>query len=59
MTRAAKEIDTSTPSEPRSDAPDADQPVEALAARLDHIRQDARRDPEGYLRRTLVPEGGE
>jgi hypothetical protein len=55
MTRAAKEIVEPTSSEPRSRT-GVGQRTEELAAR---IRTDARRDPQGYLSRTVVPEGGE
>jgi hypothetical protein len=63
MTRAAVLLDTATPTE-RTDAPVGDEPgAEALAERLAslvaRVGDDARRDPQGYLGRTVVPEGGE
>jgi hypothetical protein len=58
MTRAAKEIVEPLSSEPRSRT-GVGQRAEELAARISRIRSDARRDPQEYLRRTVVPEGGE
>jgi hypothetical protein len=60
MTRAAnaKEIVEPTSSEPSSRT-GVGQRAEELAARISSIRADARRDPQAYLRETLVPEGGE
>jgi hypothetical protein len=60
MTRAAhaKETVEPTSSEPGSRA-GVGQRAEELAARIGSIRSDARRDPQAYLRETLVPEGGE
>jgi len=58
---AAHELDTATTTEPASSANQpGDAPrSEALASTLAAIKDDARRDPEGYLARTVVPEGGE
>jgi hypothetical protein len=65
MTRAATQLDTTMPTE-RPDATPAagaEPQPEALANRLAslvaRVGDDARRDPQGYLGRTVVPEGGE
>lgn len=33
--------------------------VSPLQKVIDEVKQDAKRDPEGYARETIVPEGGE
>lgn len=67
MTRAAavEELETVTPTASpttgraaSSAAPAEPGPVE-LDATIEAIRAQARRDPQGYLARTVVPEGGE
>jgi hypothetical protein len=64
MTRAALQLDTTASTE-RPDAPAADgEPqAQALADRLAglvaRVGEQALRDPQGYLGRTIVPEGGE
>lgn len=62
MTRSAPLLDTLTSTE-RPEAtggePSVDAPAERLAALVERIGDDARRDPQGYLGRTVVPEGGE
>jgi len=61
MTRAAKELHPSSSSE--TSVGETDRHDGSLAARIAgtvaQIRDRARRDPEGYLRETVVPEGGE
>ena len=67
MTRAAMLLDTATSTEQpaersgavRSGAEPAEAPAERLAELVARIGDDARRDPHGYLGRTVVPEGGE
>ncbi|MCX4240889.1 hypothetical protein [Paraliomyxa miuraensis] len=59
MTRAAKELDILSSSEPRDLEPHEQDRAEQLAARIAAVRAEARRDPEGYLEDTVVPEGGE
>lgn len=63
MTRAATQLDTT----PATTEPAASTTAEvaprvdpgALAELVAWIGADARRDPEAYLGRTVVPEGGE
>jgi hypothetical protein len=68
MTRAAvvEELETATPTasplagRAASSAAPSDEPQQVeLSATIAAIRAQARRDPQGYLARTLVPEGGE
>lgn len=56
---AALELDTVSPTEPAAAVPTVDPPTEPLAETIARLRDEARRDPEGYLARTVVPEGGE
>lgn len=61
MNRAATLLDTTTSTERPDATPNAE--PEALAERLAEvvarIGDDARREPQAYLGRTVVPEGGE
>lgn len=57
MTRAAEELDLHPSSEPGAREPDTRE--QQLAARIADVRDQARRDPQGYLKDTVVPEGGE
>lgn len=59
MNRAANDLETSAGTEPEGVVPATDPRAAALAAAVDHIADDARRDPRAYLRETVVPEGGE
>jgi len=64
MSRAATLLDTATSTErpdamPAADEPGAEALAEQLAGLVAHVGDDARRDPQGYLGRTVVPEGGE
>lgn len=63
MTRAATLLDTATSTERPDATPGAEPQEEALAERLAEvvarIGDDARREPQAYLGRTVVPEGGE
>lgn len=52
---AATKLDTP----PSHERPEATPEPQALAELVAGIGDDARRDPEGYLGRTVVPEGGE
>jgi hypothetical protein len=59
---AVEELEPTTPTEGRaapSAAPGVEPRRDELAATLEAIRASARRDPHGYLARTVVPEGGE
>jgi hypothetical protein len=56
MTRAATELEPSPSTEPEVREPSPGQRVEQLA---DRIKDDAREQPQAYLRDTVVPEGGE
>lgn len=63
MTRAAKDLGLDISSAASSEAGrDVRQPHDRsapLAARIAAIKSEARRDPQAYLRETVVPEGGE
>ena len=62
MTRAAAtQLDTSSSTErtEANAAGDVAPETEALAELVARIGDDARRDAQGYLGRTVVPEGGE
>jgi hypothetical protein len=60
MTRAALELDTASSTEQEAPTtPGVEQRPDDLASTIASIRDHARRDPEGYLARTVVPEGGE
>lgn len=63
MTRAATLLDTATSTERPDATPGVEPQEEALAERLAEvvarIGDDARREPQAYLGRTVVPEGGE
>jgi hypothetical protein len=59
MTPAATKLDTSPSTEPSEATPEPQARGAALAELVARIGDDARRDPEGYLGRTVVPEGGE
>lgn len=58
MSNAALELDTVTPIESAA-VPSGDKPTEPLAETIARVKEEARRDPQGYLARTVVPEGGE
>lgn len=55
MTPAATKLEAP----PSTEHPEATPEPQALAELVAAVGDDARRDPEGYLGRTVVPEGGE
>lgn len=55
MTRVAEKLEPSS-TEPQVEEPQRGPRVEQLAER---IKDDARDQPDTYLRETIVPEGGE
>lgn len=61
MTRAAKELCPHPSFEPQAGQPEHEPQSRAdrLARTIAGIKEAARRDPEAYLRETVVPEGGE
>lgn len=56
MNRSATALEPTPSSEPQTREPSPGEAAEQIAAR---VKQDAQRDAAGYLRETVVPEGGE